>query len=194
MLFRIIYKVKDIIWGIGAKWDKLAPTINHAKEFACNYINIEPKREDEDNKITWERYLAHYGEEINTRIRKNKCDDDDNWVSQMLSKSGPSKIDLVLYRGVGNDVFKYMQEEARNKKDCDLYDEGFLFCSLVKGQEYNYRKGNGQKFRIYVPKGSKIVYLGNVNDEQPNYEVVVMRSAKLKIVSIDAVYINCKLI
>ena len=39
-----------------------------------------------------------------------------------------------------------------------------------------------------------IVYLGNVNDEQTNYEVVVMRSAKLKIVSIDAVYINCKLI
>ena len=74
------------------------------------------------------------------------------------------------------------------------YDEGFLFCSLVKGQEYNYGKGNGQKFRIYVPKGSKIVYLGNVNDEQTNYEVVVMRSAKLKIVSIDAVYINCKLI
>lgn len=194
MIFLFIYRIKDIIFNYGTKWDKKSREIKNPEKYASKYINEEPKRKDENNKITWEYYLAHYGEEINNRIRKNKCDDEDIWVSQMLNKRCPSKIDLVLYRGVSNDVYKYMQKSSQNKKDCDLYDEGFLFCSLVKGQEYQYTKGNGQKFRIYVSKGSKIVYLGNVNDERTNYEVVVMRGAKLKMVSIDADYINCELL
>lgn len=74
--------------------------------------------------------------------------------------------------------------------DCDLYERGFLACSLVKGQELNYKI----KLRIYVPAGTKCVYQGNVNEEQGFYEVDVMHSSKLKIISIDDEYINCKLL
>lgn len=98
--------------------------------------------------------------------------------------------DIILYRGVCDHVFKLMQENAKKLPDCDLYEKGFLACSLVKGQELNYKI----KLRIYVPAGSKCVYQGNVNDEQGFYEVDIMHSSKLKIESIDSEYINCRLL
>ena len=36
--------------------------------------------------------------------------------------------------------------------------------------------------------------MGNVNEEQGYYEVDVMHSSKLKIISMDKEYINCKLL
>lgn len=53
---------------------------------------------------------------------------------------------------------------------------------------------NKIKLRIKVPAGTKCVYMGNVNDEQWYYEVDIMHSAKLKIISIDKTYINCELL
>ena len=43
--------------------------------------------------------------------------------------------DLVFYLGVCDDGFKLMQKNAKEMSDCDLYEKGFLECSLVKGQE-----------------------------------------------------------
>lgn len=74
--------------------------------------------------------------------------------------------------------------------DCDLYEKGFLATSLVKGHEINSKI----KLRIYVPAGTKCVYMGNVNEEQGFYEVDVMHSSKLKIISMDDEYINCELL
>lgn len=74
--------------------------------------------------------------------------------------------------------------------DCDLYEKGFLATSLVKGQEINSKI----KLRIYVPAGTKCVYMGNVNNEQNFYEVDIMHGSKLKIISADNTYINCKLL
>ena len=83
-----------------------------------------------------------------------------------------------------------MKENAKAVGGCDLYEKGFLACSLVKGREINSKL----KLRIYVPAGSKVVYQGNVNDEQGFYEADVMHSSKLKIESIDSTYINCRLL
>ena len=83
-----------------------------------------------------------------------------------------------------------MKENAKNLPDCDLYEKGFLATSLVKGHEIN----TEIKLRIYVPAGTKCVYMGNVNEEQGYYEVDVMHSSKLKIISMDKEYINCKLL
>ena len=83
-----------------------------------------------------------------------------------------------------------MKENARNMNDCDLYEKGFLATSLVKGHEIN----SEIKLRIYVPAGTKCVYMGNVNEEQGFYEVDVMHSSKLKIISMDDEYINCELL
>lgn len=87
----------------------------------------------------------------------------------------------------GESVNKHYRQ---NMPDCDLYEKGFLACSLVKGHEINSRT----KLRIYVPAGTKCVYMGNVNEEQGFYEVDVMHGSKLKIISIDDEYINCQLL
>lgn len=83
-----------------------------------------------------------------------------------------------------------MKENANNMTDCDLYEKGFLATSLVKGHEINSKI----KLRIFVPAGTKCVYMGNVNEEQGFYEVDVMHSSKLKIISMDDEYINCELL
>ena len=83
-----------------------------------------------------------------------------------------------------------MQENAKNMKGVDLYEKSFLQTSLVKGHESN----SQYHLRIYVPKGTQAVYLGNVNDEQFYYEVDIQHGAKLKVVSMDETYINCILL
>lgn len=104
--------------------------------------------------------------------------------------SHTTDTDLVLYRGVCEHVYELMKQNAKNMTDCDLYEKGFLATSLVKNQELNYKI----KLRIYVPSGTKCVYMGNVNNEQGFYEVDIMHSSKLKIISMDHEYINCKLL
>lgn len=133
--------------------------------------------------------MAHSGESVNERFRQNRADETDLKIAAMVDEH-TTDTDLVLYRGVCDHVFELMQKNAKEMPDCDLYERGFLACSLVKGQELNYKI----KLRIYVPAGSKCVYQGNVNDEQGFYEVDVMHSSKLKIESIDSEYINCRLL
>lgn len=72
----------------------------------------------------------------------------------------------------------------------DLYEKSFLQTSLVKGHEIK----SHYNLRIYTPEKTQAVYLGNVNDEQWYYEVDLQHGAKLKIVSIDSEYINCRLV
>lgn len=189
MIPTLFYRIKDAILGIGASWDKLAPDKDTAIEFAHNHINEEPERMIDMNHCTIEYCLAHSGESINERFRQNRADETALKIAAMVDEH-TTDTDLVLYRGVCDPVFELMQKNAKEMPDCDLYEKGFLACSLVKGQEIKYKI----KLRIYVPAGSKCVYLGNVNDEQNLYEVDVMHSSKLKIESIDSKYINCRLL
>lgn len=188
MIPTFIYRIKDAFLETGASWDKLAPDKESAIEFAHKYINKEPKRMLDTSHYTMEYCLAHSGESINERYRQDLQDEIDKQIAVMVSKHTTS-TDLVLYRGVCNHVYKLMRENAKDMPDCDLYEKGFLATSLVKNHELNYKI----KLRIYVPAGTKAIYQGNVNDEQGFYEVDVMHGAKLKIVSIDNTYINCKL-
>ena len=98
--------------------------------------------------------------------------------------------DLILYRGVSDSVYQLMKKNAMSLSDCDLYEKGFLATSLVKGHEINSKI----KLRIYVPAGIKCIYQGNVNEEQFFFEVDVMHGTKLKVISIDSEYINCKVL
>ena len=189
MIPTLFYRIKDAILGIGASWDKLAPDKDTAIEFAHNHINEEPERMIDMNHYTMEYCLAHSGESVNERFRQNRADKTDLKIAAMVDEH-TTDTDLVLYRGVCDHVFELMQKNAKKIPDCDLYEKGFLACSLVKGQELNYRI----KLRIYVPAGSKCVYQGNVNDEQGFYEVDVMHGSKLRIESIDSEYINCRLL
>lgn len=182
------YNIIEIFCNIGKKWDSLSPKEIEAIEFAHKNINPEPIR-----KITGfspEYYLAHFGENINAKLRNNTIDEDDKMTIKMVSKH-KTKVPLVLYRGVYKDVFDQMKENAKNMKDTDLYEKAFLQTSLVKGHE---RCSKKYSLRIFVPAGTQAVYLGNVNDEHSTYEVVIQHGAKLKILSKDKKYFNCKLI
>lgn len=176
---------------VGSNWDKLAPDEENANEYAKHYINEGPPNElnGRKQKHSTYYYLAHFGAVINKRYREN-CTNKEDLEAAELVASNKTDIDLVLYRGVHDDVFDLMIENAKEMNDCNLYEKGFLATSLVKGHEINSKI----KLRIKVPKGTKCVYMGDVNGEQNYYEVDVMYGSKLKIISKDAKYINCELI
>lgn len=185
----LFYRLKELLTNTGADWDKLAPTINNAIDFAHEYINSEPVKKIDVFHYSLEYCLAHSGESLNEHFRNNRLYDEDIDIANMVSTHSCKK-DLVLYRGICDYVYDLMIQNAKNLSDIDLFEKGYMQCSLVKGHELNYKT----KLRIYVPKGSTVIYLGNVNDEQGYYEVDIQHGAKLKIISIDKNYINCKLL
>jgi hypothetical protein len=189
MIPTLFLRIKGKFQNIGANWDKLAPTKEQAIEYAHNHINQEPERMIDANHYSMEYCLAHSGEIVNERYRQNRQDEIDLKIGDMVAEH-KTDTDLVLYRGVCDYVYDLMKKNAKDIPDCDLYEKGFLATSLVKGHEINSKI----KLRIYVPAGTKCVYQGNVNEEQGFYEVDVMHSSKLKIISIDDEYINCKLL
>ena len=189
MIPTLFLRIKGKFQNIGANWDKLAPTKEQAIEYAHTHINQEPERMIDDNHYSMEYCLAHSGEIVNERYRQNRQDEIDLKIGDMVAQH-TTDTDLVLYRGVCDYVYDLMKENAKDIPDCDLYEKGFLAASLVKGHEINSKI----KLRILVPAGTKCVYQGNVNEEQGFYEVDVMHSSKLKIISIDDEYINCKLL
>ena len=189
MIPTLFLRIKGKFHNIGASWDKLAPTKEQAIEYAHTHINQEPERMIDATHYTMEYCLAHSGESINERYRQDRTDEVDKKIAATVA-ANTTDTDLVLYRGVCEYVYDLMKENAKDMTDCDLYEKGFLATSLVKGHEINSKI----KLRIYVPAGTKCVYQGNVNEEQNFYEVDVMHNSKLKIISIDDEYINCKLL
>lgn len=189
MIPTILYRIIGKFRNIGTTWDKLAPTKEQAIKYAHTYINQEPEKMIDATHYSLEYCLAHSGESVNERYRQNRTDEIDIKIGEMVAQH-TTDTDLVLYRGVCDYVYTLMKENAKNIPGCDLYEKGFLATSLVKGCEINYKI----KLRIYVHAGTKCVYQGNVNDEQGYYEVDVMHGSKLKIISIDNEYINCKLL
>lgn len=184
------YKIRSIRnVNIGKEWDKLAPNTDNAIAYAYKHINPEPSVYIAPHKYSMEYCLAHYGSIINNRYRRGYgLDQTDKDIAKMLAKHN-TDTDLVLYRGISEWVLECMIENAKDK-NCDLYEKGFLCCSLVKGQEIE----NEFKLRIFVPQRYNVVYMGNVNEEQEYYEVDVQCGTKINIISIDNEYINCKII
>lgn len=189
MIKTLYYRIKGKLQNTGANWDQLAPTKEHAIEYAHTHINQEPSRKGDTHYYSLEYCIAASGESINERYRTEKIEKIDVQIASMVA-SHSTDTDLVLYRGICDYVYDLMKKNAKTIPDCDLYEKGFLATSLVKGHEINSRI----KLRIYVPAGTKCVYMGNVNYEQEYYEVDVMHGSKLKIISIDDEYINCKLL
>lgn len=80
---------------------------------------------------------------------------------------------------------------AKGVKGIDFLEKGFLNASIVKGKQIDH----DIQLRIYIPKGTPAYYVGNISgEEELYYDVIVQIGAKLKIVSMDNQYINCKLI
>lgn len=183
------YRILGKIHNIGAAWDKIAASKEYAIDFAHENINQEPKRYVNERHFSLEYCLAQSGETINERYRHDRPEDIDLRIANMVALH-VTKVPIVLYRCVCERVFYQMQENAKSMKGVDLYEKAFLQTSLVKGHEIN----ACYHLRIYVPEEREAVYLGNVNEEQSYYEVVLQHGAKLKVVSIDGKYINCRLL
>ena len=183
------YRFIGKICNNGAVWDKKSPSIENAIDFAHKNINEEPKQYVTGAEFSLEYLLAASGETINGRYRQNSMEEIDLRIADMVALH-TTKVPCVLYRGVCELVFDQMKNNAKDMKGVDLYEKAFMSTSLVKGCELKYR----HRLRIYVPKGTEAVYLGNVNKEQHFYEVVLQHGSKLKIISRDNIYINCKLL
>lgn len=182
-----IYRIKDLVLRVGHRWDKLAPDEKNAIAFAHEHINPEPNR---NNKPCPEYALAHGGELNNYLLRKGERREDLYNLAQYVS-SKTADTDLVLYRSIEKDTFTHMTESVKDSTVCDLHDEAFLATSLLKSGTFN---DSYAKLRLYAPKGTPLVYVGDVNDEQEHFEVVVMCGANLIVESIDKDYINCRII
>lgn len=189
----IYYKIKDKFLNIGKKWDNIySLTEDNAVLFAERYINAEPElyKNGEYGFYSDEYCLAHSAESINERYRQDRADEIDLEIYETL-KNYHTDTDLIVYRGVCGYVFNLMKENAKNKKGVDLYEKAFMSTSLIKGKEINCKI----RLRIYIPKDTNCVFMGNVNDElETYYEVAIQKGAALKIESIDNKYINCRLL
>lgn len=187
----IFYRTKDLILHIGSKWDKLAPSETEAIDFAHEFINPEPDKYISSDEFSKEYVLSHYGELYNPIFRegRNAQDDECKELFDMVAAHS-TKRDIVVYRGVDAGIFEQMKKNAEGKEGVDLLDKGFLYTSLVKGNEAK----STHQLRIFVPMGTSAVYSGNVNDEQFWYEVVIQCGTPLRIVSVDKDYINCEIV
>lgn len=188
-LLETYYRIKEKFFHFGDNWDKMSPAESEAIAFAHLFINPEPKRMTPNGNFTLEYCLAASGSPISDRYRNGTETEIDKAIANCLSHNHTKK-DLVLYRGLCRKNYNDMKINAKNTKNCDLLELGFLHTSLIKGHEED-----GQiKLRILVPEGTKAVYLGNVNYEQHLYEVTIQHGAMLKIISRDNNYINCQLL
>ncbi len=191
MIKTIFYRIKGILCRTGAHWDKKAQTEETANDFAELHINKEPEKYKKGSYTVFsdEYCLAASGESINERYRTDRIDNDDQRIAATVS-THRTDTDLIVYRGVCEYVFDLMKENAKLHEGADLYEKGFMATSLVKTHELNFKT----KLRIYVPAGTKCVFMGNVNHEPLFYEVDIQHGAALKIISIDKDYINCRLL
>lgn len=191
---RFFYRIKEFIFRYGFRWDLLSPSAEEAKEFAHKNINEEPKKKKEENfnKLTAEKEIVEYSTIINRSFRYEYEDPHFINLSKKIEKYKLKK-DIVVYRGVHNQIMDKMIENAKlfSHNNIDYFEKGFLNTSLVKGQEINCEI----KLRIKLPKGTCAFYAGDVNGEENSYfEVIVQKGARLKILSKDKDYINCILL
>ena len=192
MLPILFYRIKDSILKIGTKWDKAALNETNVIEYAEQNINKEPSRYhlDNPNRFSYEYCLASSAESINNRYRHNQINATDQLISDTID-SYKTNMDLIVYRGVYEPIFYLMKTNAKSHSGIDLYEKGFMCTSLIKNCELQYKT----KLRIFVPAGTKAIYMGNVNYELHKfYELTIQHDAALKIISIDKDYINCKLV
>lgn len=184
------YRYKEKLLNVGKKWDRLALGEYSAISFAEKHINREPVQYEEDGiSFTMEYCLVASGPTINDRYRGDCVEDMDKRITDAVADYR-TDADLIVYRGVVDHVFELMKKNAKGRKGVDLYEKGFLHTSLVKDHELLY----DIRLRIFIPAGSKCVYVGNLIDEHKFYEVIVYRGSALKVVSMDDKYINCILL
>lgn len=149
----LYFRLKEMIFKEGRKWEKKYPIQGDVREFAEQNINTELDKEI-GGEYTGEYIVVSTAETLNDRIRSGRIanlEDSINKGYLALAKY-QTKVDLVVYRGVCENVFKSMK-----KSFFKFHDKAFLCTSLLKGHELDQE----YKLRILIPKGTKAAYMGN---------------------------------
>lgn len=188
MFESIIYKKCNI----GEVLDRLLPSPENIEFFTEMALNPAAPAKYEDD-FTLEYYISHDATRVNDDCRFGKLNKYDEaqiaYIDHYISM-----LPIVLYCGVNRYIYRTMKQTARNHPDADLYEAGLIHGSLVKGKELR----DNYNFRIFVPAGSKVIYLGNAgypeDTIEPVYEAVIQTGACLRILSKDSEYINCMLL
>lgn len=181
----LYFRLKEMIFKEGRKWEKKYPIQGDVREFAEQNINTELDKEI-GGEYTGEYIVVSTAETLNDRIRSGRIANLEDSINKgyLAFAKYQTKVDLVVYRGVCENVFKSMK-----KSFFKFHDKAFLCTSLLKGHELDQE----YKLRILIPKGTKAAYMGNLNgEEEIFYEVIVQKGAVLRIVSFDGTYWNCK--
>ncbi len=185
---------KSIIYkkcNIGEVLDKLSPSpenIDCFVEIALNKASSAKLNDD----FTMEHYISHCTTRLNDHIISGTPTlSDTDQITYMERFS--SRLPVVLYCGINEYIYKLMRKNAKMHPDTDLYADGMIHGSIVKGKEYR----DNYNLRILIPAGSKVLYLGNAGypeDVEAIYETVIQTGARLRILSRDPKYINCELL
>lgn len=181
----LYFRLKEMIFKEGRKWEKKYPIKGDVKQFARQNINPQPYKII-GGEYTGEYIVVSTAETLNDRIRSGLIANLEDSINNgyLAFAKYQTKVDLVVYRGVCESVFKSIK-----KSFFKFHDKAFLCTSLLKGHELDQE----YKLRILIPKGTKAAYMGDLNcEEEIFYEVIVQKGAVLRIVSFDGTYWNCR--
>lgn len=99
--------------------------------------------------------------------------------------------DIIVYRKIGRYLFDNMLEWSKVnhiRKGSIIFDKGFLSTSLSYRVARDIKHlGKDIMATIYVPKGTKGIYLGNLTNLK-EYEMLFLPETKLKVLSFSRVF------
>lgn len=98
---------------------------------------------------------------------------------------------IIVYRKIGKYLFDNMLEWSKInhiRKGCIIFDKGFLSTSLsYRAARSIHHLGKDIMATIYVPKGTKGIYLGNLTNLN-EYEMLFLPETKLKVLSFNRIF------
>ena len=164
-------------------WNQYKATPENVELFAHKYLNMDPAARNKDGSLTSEKIICSSGSSISDRYRFNENASDLEFITDAIKKYQTS-APVILYRGVSDIPMEKMIEAAKDldDDDVDFYEKGFMSCTLLKETAYDYPV----QLVIYVPPYFHVMYAGHLNDEEEpicRYECIIMRGAKLKIMT-----------
>lgn len=165
-----------------SSWDPYKATPDNVEPFAHKYLNMDPAARNQDGSLTEEKKLCSCLSYISDIYRFNGDASDLEYITEAVRKYKTS-APVILYRGVSDVPMEKMIEAAKDlDDDVDFYERGFMSCTLLKETAYDYPV----QLVIYVPPYFHVMYAGHCNDEEEpecRYECIIMRGAKLKIMT-----------
>lgn len=197
--FKIMYialRLKELFVRNDENWYCHTQTEGLADVFAANWLNDDPPMfEDEENKLYSSAYiLSHYFDLENRYIEQ--CDKEDETIRKLTNDLDECVNGMELYAFLAFDDLNYNfvenRKRAKQRKlpiNC-LYVPGYIVASLVQQVPFK----DMAMYRIRIPVGNKVMYLGNADPYGAKHQIAIQKGAVLRIDSIDNHYINCTLV